>query len=230
MRGLILLVCVAALGSGSYLAGQEEPAAGESAAAGTERGVFQIKVGGRTIGSERFEIVPTAEGLRARGELQISQEGVGKLTETATLVLRADLQPAHYERIQKAPKRGSAVLTFATEKATAMYRTTQGGTQEMEFHLPANVVVLDTNFFHHYTILVRRYDFVRGGAQHFGVLVPQEASPGMIRVEFGGADQGLRKLVAHTDEVEIHIWANDAGQIQKLSVPDASVEVVRERQ
>lgn len=195
---------------------------------GTERGVFHIHSNGRQIGVERFEIAPTPQGVRAIAELQISLEGVGRLTETATLVLRRGVEPVSYERIQKSPKRGSAVVSFGTEKATAHYKTTEGGTQDMDYYVPKNVLVLDTNFFHHYTFLVRQYDFLKGGAQHMDVLVPQETAPGLIRVEYVGADGALRKLVARTDELEIEIWADDAGRVMKLAVPAAKVEVTRE--
>lgn len=223
---LLLLCAVGPLGAppgGSFSAAQQPPVQ-----RGADRGVFHILSNGREIGVERFEIVPTAEGVRATAELQISLEGTGRMTETATLVLRRGVEPASYERIQKSPKRGSAIVTFGPDKASAHYKTTQGGVQDMEYFVPKNVVVLDTNFFHHYTFLIRRYDFLKGGPQHIDVLVPQEAAPGMVRVEFIGADQSLRKLVAHTDELDIEIWADDAGRLMKLAVPAAKVEVIRE--
>lgn len=202
------------------------PAGPEPAA--TDRGVFHIVANGREIGIERFEIGPVPQGVRATAELQIQIEGVGKMTETATLLLRGGIEPIQYERIQKSPKRGSATVEFGPEKATAHYKMDGGGTRDMEFYVPQNVVVLDTNFFHHYTFLVRQYDFIRGGPQHINVLIPQEASPGLVRLEYTGAEQGLRKLTATTDAMEIVIWTNDAGQIMKLSAPEAKVEVTRE--
>ncbi len=194
----------------------------------TERGVFHIVANGREIGTERFEIGPAPEGLRATAELTVQAEGGGKMTETSTLLLRGGTEPIRYERVQKSPKHGSATVTFGAEKASAHYKTSEGGTQDMDYYVPKNVVVLDTNFFHHYTFLVRQYDFIKGGPQHINVLIPQEASPGMVRVEYVGPDQGLRKLTATTDAMEIEIWANDAGQIMKLAAPDAKVEVTRE--
>ncbi len=205
------------------------PLVAQQRAPSPDRGVFHISANGQEIGVERFEIAPTREGaLQATAELQITQEGVGRLTETATLLLRRGIEPISYERVQKSPKRGIASLTFGPDKVSAHYKTTQGGVQDMEFYVPKDVVVLDTNFFHHYTFLVRQYDFVKGGRQHMSVLVPQEASPGMVNVEYLGQDQSLRKLVARTDELEIHIWADDAGRIMKIQVPAAKVEVIRE--
>ncbi len=204
--------------------GAQQPAADRAA----DRGVFHINSNGREIGLERFEIAPSPEGVRATGELQISVEGVGRMNESSVLVLRRGLEPTSYERHQKSPKRASATVVFGPEKAAAQYRRPEGDTQDMEFFVPKNVVVLDTNFFHHYTFLVRQYDFVKGGPQHMNVLVPQEASPGMIRLEYTGMDQSLRKLVAHTDELQIEIWVDEAGRVMKLVVPAAKVEVIRE--
>lgn len=198
-------------------------------AAQAEKGVFHITADGHEIGVERFEIAPAPEGILATAELQISAPGGGKMTETSTLLLRRSFEPLKYDRVQKSPKHGSADVVFGPDKASAHYKTSEGGVQDMDFYVPKNVVVLDTNFFHHYTFLLRQYDFVKGGVQHMNVLVPQEASPGLVRVEFTGNDQSLRKLVAHTDALDIEIWANDAGQIMKLAVPAAKVEITREQ-
>ena len=195
----------------------------------SDRGVFRIYSDGKEIGVERFEIAPTAKGVRATAELQIRLEGVGRMKETATLVLRNGIEPISYKRVQKSPKRGSAILTFGPEKTTARYRTTEGGSQRMEYFLPKNVVILDTNFFHHYTFLVRQYDFLKGGTQHMDVLVPQETAPGMVRVEHAGNDQSLRKLVVKTGQIEIQIWVDATGRLMKLVVPAAKVKVLREQ-
>ena len=224
MKLLILLLCAAwsLVAAPGGAAGQAKPPA-----PAPDRGVFHISSNGREIGLERFEIGPSPEGVLAKAELQISIEGAGRMSETAALVLRRGVEPASYERIQKSPKRASATVVFGPEKAAVQYKTPDGDTQDMEFFLPRNVVVLDTNFFHHYTFLVRQYDFLKGGPQQFNVLVPQEASPGMVKLEYVGSDQSLRKLVMRTDELEIEIWADDAGRLIKLAVPSAKVEVVR---
>jgi len=200
----------------------------QGAGSDTDRGVFRIQSDGQPIGTERFEITPSGDGLRVTGELNLNVSGVGRMTETSTLALRGGVEPVNYERVQKSPKRQSILVTFDGKKADAQYRTAEAGNQQIEFFVPRDVVVLDTNFFHHYTFLVRRYDFLTGGRQHVNILIPQEATPGMISLEYAGADQSLRKLVARTDELEIEIWADEAGRVMKLNVPAAKVEVVRE--
>jgi len=199
-----------------------------SAQIGVERGVFHIVSGGKEIGTERFEIAPTSKGLRATGELQIAQPEVGRVVETATLLLAGGAEPTHYERVQKAPKRASVTVAFTGNSAAVHYVTADGQTQDAEFKVPKNVLILDTNFFHHYTFLVRHYDFLKSGQQHMTVLVPQEGLPGVVTVEYVGRDQLLRKLLAHTDQLDIELWTDDAGQVMKLSVPAANVEITRE--
>lgn len=217
----LLLALLALLGAGTLFAAEPQGAA-------ADRGVFHIVANGKEIGTERFEIGTAPQGVRATAELQIQIEGIGKMVETSTLLLRGGIEPIKYERIQKSPKHGSVTLDFGPEKASAHYKTNEGETKDMEYYVPKNVVVLDTNFFHHYTFLIRQYDFIKGGPQHINVLIPQEASPGMVRVEYAGMDGALRKLVATTDAMEIIIWANDAGQVMKLAAPEAKVEVTRE--
>ena len=192
-----------------------------------DRGTFQILSAGREIGTESFEITSSSEGLKAQGTLQIVGDGGVRMTENAILLIRRGYEPASYERIQKSPRKASVTLAFKDGKASAQYKTPED-TRDVEFQkLPKNVVILDTNFFHHYTFLVAQYDFLKSGRQEMTALIPQEASPGAVTLEYAGADQGLRKLVARTDELEIEIWSDDAGRVMRLAVPAARVEVVR---
>lgn len=225
MKVLLLLAACAAT---SLTAQQQQPPSPPPEKSSVDRGVFHINADGRQIGTERFEIAPSPEGIRATAELSLTADNAARTQETAVLILRRGVEPASYERVQRSPKRGSASLTFGPDKCVAQYKVPDGEPRDMEFFLPKNVTVLDTNFFHHYTFLLRQYDFVRGGVQQMNVLVPQEAMPGMVRVEYTGADQSLRKVVVRTDALEIEVWADDAGRIMRLAVPSAKVEVVRE--
>ena len=187
------------------------------------------------VGTEKFQIRRSGSGWEATGELQLDSGGA-KVVETSSLRLDGALHPASYERAQKSPRSGKLAVQFgATE--TTLVTTTDGEPDEQVFYLPANnLAVLDTNFFHHFALLLRLYDRARGGAQPFNVFIPQEALPGTINLQLvanetvsvGQENKQLDHFQAVTEEVQIEIWATPDGAMQRLSIPQAKLEVVRE--
>lgn len=216
-----------------FLAGQEgNRGTGQAPVLHTDRsladhGIFRILSEGQQIGTERFEIESKAEGYQARGELRLKMPGAGEASETSKLTLNRSLEVTSYERLQKSPKKAGVTVAFEPDRARAHYRAPEGES-DYEYYLERKVVILDTNFFHHFAFLLQQYDVARGGAQHISVFVPQEASPGMMLVEYVGKDEGHDKWVAKTDALEIHLWADEARRLVKLAVSSAKVEVVRE--
>lgn len=201
-----------------------------------ESGVFVILSGQKRVGSEKFKITSTANGTEAVGEIEVNMPGSPKVSETCVLKLDSKLYPVSYDRQQKAPKRGSISTQFGAP-ASKLVSSTDAGKEERLFLFPADhFAVLDTNFFHHYSLLLRQYDVERGGAQHFNVFVPQEATPGTISLELQGketlqlgkAARELNHFQAVTDEVKLDIWATSQGEIYRMAIPQANVEIMRQ--
>ena len=202
----------------------------------TEAGVFGIRSNGTNIGTERFQIRQTDAGWEATGELQLQVPGGPKVSETSSLGMDAKWKPARYERRQQAPQKGSLTAEFHTE-GTLLKSDTPAGAQEQIFLLPeTGLVVLDTNFFHHYAVLLRQFDTARTGTQSFNVFVPQEATPSIIRVTLVGREtltiQGapveLQHFRATTEDIQLEIWATDRREIQRIEIPQAKLEIARQ--
>jgi hypothetical protein len=124
-----------------------------------------------------------------------------------------------------------------TPEGTMLSSTTEAGGQEQIFLLPdQGLVVLDTNFFHHYALLLRQYDATRAGRQSFNVFVPQEATPSIINVALIGREQlavqgspvELNHFQAATEDIQLEIWATDLREIQRIEIPQANLEIVRQ--
>ena len=201
-------------------------AASLSAADLTDKGVLRILANGQQIGTERFEIVATGDGYKASGELRLKMPNGQDANETSVLMLNKDLILTSYTRDQKSPKKAGIKAEFNQGRATAHYDTPEGK-NTMEFFMEPGVVVLDTNFFHHFFLLLQRYQPDKTKAQNVNVFIPQEATPGMLLLESLGKENGHDKWRAKT-EVEILIWSDGNGHLVKLAVPSAKVEVVRE--
>jgi hypothetical protein len=201
-----------------------------------ESGVFSILSSQRQIGTEKFKITTAAAGLEASGELQVEIPGGPRTAETSLLKLDAKLQPLSYERQQKSPKKGSVIAQFGSPQAKLTSKT-EAGAEERSFNLPDNhLVVLDTNFFHHYALLVRQYNPSQTGPQVFTVFVPQEATPGEISLELQGKEgvtvgkitREFNHFQAVAEDVKIDIWASPQGEIYRISIPQANLEIVRQ--
>ena len=209
-------------------------AAGDSAP--PDSGVLVILSQGRKVGTERFKITPSASGLEATGELDVEMPGSTKASETCTLKLDSKFHPVSYVRQQRAPKKGSVAVDFGSPETT-LTTSVEGANDERIFYLAAeHLAVLDTNFFHHYALLVRQYDSIKNGSQLFNVFVPQEATPATISLEFVGVEsialgKSARKLnhfAAQTDELKIDLWAGPDGEIYRMAIPQANLEILRQ--
>ncbi len=202
----------------------------------TDIGSFSILSGQRQIGTEKFKITTAASGLEATGEIQVDIPGAPRTSETCSLKTDGKLQPVSYERQQRAPKKGNITAEFSPSQ-TKLASKTETGTEDRIFYLPDNhLVVLDTNFFHHYAILLRQYDGSQPSPQHFNVFIPQEAVPGTITLNLVGKEnqtvgktaRELNHFQAATEEVKIDIWATPQAEIYRISIPQANLEVVRQ--
>lgn len=213
------------------------PARAAEQAAASDSGVFFILSDQHRVGTERFKITQSAAGLEATGEIDVESPGSPKISETSSLKLDQNLRPVSYLRQQRSPKKGAISAEFGTPE-TKLTTKTEGGTDDRLFYLPADhLVVLDTNLFHHFAVLLRQYDSAKNGLQNFNVFVPQEAIPGVISLEFQGketqtaggkAAREFNHYEAVTDQVKIEIWATPQGEIYKMEIPQAKLEVVRQ--
>ena len=213
------------------------PGASAASAAEPESGVFRILSEGRQIGAEKFTITGGSAGFEAEGELELETPGSPKVSERCSMRLDANLRPSYYERRQEAPQKGTLTAKFETS-GTTLSSQTEAGTQDQIFYLSDHdLVVLDTNFFHHYAFLIRLYNRSRPGPQSFTVFIPQEALPGTISLAFQGKEsvtagnttEELDHFQATTEEVKIEIWATLEGEIQRLLIPQANLEIVRQK-
>ena len=202
-----------------------------------DNGVFQVLADNRRVGPEKFQIKRSSGAWESTAELQIDGPKGGKISEPSTLRLDSQLHPVRYERIQNTPVKGNLIAEFSSA-GTQLAAVLEGSDpQQEEFELQLdNLAVLDTNFFHHYAFLLRLYDRNKGGAQPFNVFVPQEALPGTISLKFVGNEQtavgqaakNLDHFQAITEELQIEIWARPDGAIERISIPAAKLEVVRQ--
>jgi hypothetical protein len=197
-----------------------------------DKGKFKILVGGQEVGTEQFEITASGGGWLAKGTSEIKSAQGPAQHITGSLQLHADGVPNHYEWSTDGAKKASSAIGFANNIATIELKLEgmKPFTQTFTFTSPM-VVVLDNNLYHQYVVLSHLYDWSKGGAQNFSVLVPQEMTPGTVTVDslgsqaVGGAKQD--ELRVKTDDNELDLYL-DSGKLVRIVAPAANAEIVRE--
>jgi len=81
-------------------------------------------------------------------------------------------------------------------------------------------------------VLARIYDWSKGGEQTFPVLIPQELTPGSVKVLSAGSatadGKTYESLKVTSSDLEILLLLDSTHRLIRLEVPDAKVSVIRE--
>lgn len=198
-----------------------------------DKGKLTIKLDGQTVGREEFEIAPSGGGWTAKGTTDIKPPEGAATKVTGALTLQPDGAPISYDWTSHADKTNGAHVIFANgvAKITLEMQGAHPYDQTFSFGTPV-IAVLDNNMYHQYAVLARLYDWSKGGEQNFSVLIPQELTPGTIRVESAGPASVEGKtyegLKITTSDLEILLLLDSAHRLMRLEVPSAKVSVIRE--
>ena len=207
--------------------------------AGSEQGKFKILFNGEQIGEEKFQILGDGSNFRASAEIHLTVE---REKEKVTFHLNPTLQftrlfePISYQVVQEAGiNKTKARINFKPGRSEVVYETGQEK-DSREIELKSDVLVLDDNVFHHYILLTRRYNFLKGGLQEFSAFIPQQFLAGTISVDDKGFEKvtlsdrtlSLQHLLVDSGELQFSLWLNERHELLKISVPKSNVDVLRE--
>lgn len=198
-----------------------------------DKGKFNIELDGRTVGHEEFEISPSAAGWAERSTTDIAPPDSVSTHVTGTLTLQPDGVPISYEWISHADKTNGAHIAFenGVAKITLEMQGARPYEEHMSFGTPL-IAILDNNLYYQYAILARVYDWSKRGEQTLPVLIPQELTPGSIKVESTGSATANGKtyegLRIATSDLEVQLYLDPNHRLMRLEVPSAKVAVVRE--
>ena len=230
--GLILgIVACAALSSASQKSQKKEKAAPGLLV--QDKGKFTIKLAGQTVGHEEFDISPAEGGWLAKGTSDIKPPEGAPSKVTGSLALQADGSPISYEWVAQSGKTNGAHILFANGVAriTLEMQGARPFQQDLSFNNPL-ILVLDNNLYYQYAVLARIYDWSKGGEQTFPVLIPQDLTPGTVRVASTGSASADGKtyegLKVSSTDLEIQLLLDSNHRLIRLEVPEAKVSVIRE--
>jgi len=228
----LALVFFFAAGAVLTLAAQKKTAAPSVLA--QDKGKFTIKLAGQTVGHEEFEIAPSGGGWLAKGTADIKPPEGAASKVTGSLTLQPDGAPISYQWTSQNEKTNGAHILFANGVASItleMQGAARPFDQSFSFGTPL-VAILDNNLYHQYALLARLYDWSKGGEQTLPVLIPQELTPGSVKLISTGSASADGKtyegLKVSTSDLEILLLLDNTHRLMRLEVPDAKVSVTRD--
>ena len=198
-----------------------------------DRGKFTIKLAGQSVGHEEFEIAPAEGGWLAKGTTDIKPPEGAPSKVTGSLTLQPDGSPISYQWIAQSEKTNGAHILFANGVAriTLEMQGARPFQQDLSFNTPL-IAILDNNLYYQYAVLARIYDWSKGGEQTFPVLIPQELTPGTVKVLSTGSATADGKtyegLKVNSSDLEILLLLDNSHRLIRLEVPEAKVSVIRE--
>lgn len=198
-----------------------------------DRGKFTIKLAGQSVGHEEFEIAPAEGGWLAKGTSDIKPPEGAPSKVTGSLTLQPDGAPISYQWTAQSEKTNGAHILFANGVAriTLEMQGARPFQQDLSFNTPL-IAVLDNNLYYQYAVLARIYDWSKGGEQTFPVLIPQELTPGTVKVLSTGSatadGKSYEGLKVNSSDLEILLLLDNSHRLIRLEVPEAKVSVIRE--
>jgi hypothetical protein len=229
---IVVLCGVACLGPANatnFPRAKAKPSSSTASTLAPDRGKFRILLAGQTVGTDDFDISLVEGKWMVHGTTEARTPAGDDLKTTGALQLAADGTPIHYAWSAESPKKASGSVDFdsGTAKTLTDFGSGHPYHQDFKFVSP-RVIVLDNNLYEQYAVLVRIYDWSAGGEQSFPVLIPQDITPGMIKVSVGNGSGGLTELVVKSADLEIHLFCDASHKLVRLEVPASRVVVERQ--
>lgn len=206
-----------------------------------ETGEFKIYVAGREIGTEKYVILSSGDTITSSSTLDFRNPGERhqKIQLETKLEMNSRFVPRNYLlKSDVDGKEGTIQGEFGPNQAMFSYVAADGSPRKSGMLVGNEFTVLDTNIFHHFIFLSRRFNYgSKDKAQRFEVIIPQEQDSGFVMVSQLGKETLTvrgKKIETHhlqvdSGSLQIHLWIDNRHVLDKISVPDREIEVLRQQ-
>jgi hypothetical protein len=175
-----------------------------------ETGQFNIVQDGKKIGTEQYSVTKIQTGYRIEGRTTLDNI-------SSKMEVDENLVPTFYEYTK-----GQGTIRVRVNSPVSELESTAAGAQPetIDFRFPERGIILDNNFFHHFLILLYRF---QSGERMFSVFVPQDMRVGSASVR----PTGPRSFDLELGDVKLQATTDADGRLMRLTVPDAKVVIER---
>ncbi len=220
--------------------GATKPAPGKIVDAGT----FGIFLGGRRVGTEKFQIEQQTGLSITTSELTVD-DGRSTARQSSELKLEANGNVQRYTWRELSPGKGQSVVE--PDKEFLVQRTTASSTDKAEerpYILTPATVILDDYMFSHRELLLWRYLAASCPGQaecklnraHFPVLIPRQRTSAVVDVEYvgrekvtiAGAERELDRFNLQSEGTDWAMWFDQEHKLVRILIAADNVEVLRD--
>jgi hypothetical protein len=206
--------------------------------AAREQAQFDIYVGGKEMGQEKFSIQASGDSIASSSTLNFRDPGKSRQTVKIETELAMDERfvPRSYQlRTDVGGQKGIMKAVFAKGEASFEFLVNKSPAKS-GLLVGDRFSVLDTNVFHHFVFIARLFDFdSKEDPQSMEVVIPQEQRNGILKVRHAGLEKvdirggkkELHHLKADTGTVQIDLWIDAQHVLYKIAVPVKRIEVIR---
>jgi hypothetical protein len=203
-----------------------------------EEGRFEIFVNGKQIGQEKFSIQNSPGSIRSNSVATFRNPDKGGQSVRIESQLNMDNQymPQTYKvQTDIDGQKGLVEGTFVPGRATFEYAL-NGAPRKSGLLVDDYYVLMDTNVFHHFIFVGRLFDFNDSDqAQSLDVVIPQELDTGVLiirdagiqKTSVRGKEKKLHHLKVDSGKLRIDLWVDEQHFLQKISLPEKNIEVIR---
>jgi hypothetical protein len=203
-----------------------------------EEGEFKIVVNGSDIGSEKFLIASSGDSTSSTSVLEFRNPSnrSQKVKMESKLEMGLNYLAKDYVLTSDVDgEKGQIHAEFSARQVMFDLSGSRTG-QRSGLLLGEEYTVLDTNIFHHYIFLTRLFDSGnREKTRRFEVVIPQEQDNGKLTLtdmgneplSIKGKKTEVRRILVDSGAVQINLWVDREGILQKIGVPSKGIEVLR---
>ena len=205
---------------------------------GREEGEFRIYAAGKEIGSERYVIMSSESAASSNSVLDFRNPADRHQRVRLETKLEMDglYLPRSYE-LKSDVDGQKGIIKGIFAEGQVMFEYMAGEVPRKEGLLVGDhYTILDTNLFHHFVFLARRFKYeAKAKEQRFEVVIPQEQQNGLLKIsELGRENITVRgkkiethRLCVDSGSVKIYLWVDEKKILHKISVPARQIEVLR---
>lgn len=197
-------------------------------------GSYTILVDGKPAGVERFEQAATAQNLIIKSTTEITSGGQAEKLTVMT-ELRGS-KPVRYEVESSGGGRNQKYTLLFEAGAANVVIEAYGRRSERIIEVSEDVVLLDKNVWHHYGLLINRYNLNKRGAQSFPAITPQAGLRQYVaeveykdKTTFNAGGQKLRAnrfIVLQGDGYEAEVIADESNRVLSIEVSALETKAV----
>ena len=223
-------------GSAALLVLAHAGAAAGQATRELDRGTFELRAGGTSVGTETFAVRRERGTVRAAGRIQLTSDGTEWRAGQVWLQTDTDFRPQLF-RLEPVAGEGEMAAAVRQDSRLRVQTTSSAGQRSKEFVASSELSVLHLDVAHHLYLLFRQHASALAAEGEVSVpaVLPVRRERVTLRIRRGEAGEisvagRTRQAVRHVVEapgVRLEVWTDDQGRVLQVHYPETGRTAVR---